>query len=222
MTCSTICMWMQQKSNNAQLLLLLQPFYGSLNFVWDNPGELVSEETFTHSPLLWSSMIDDHPSYASSIYYNPWHPPCSIYVSDSLFAQSLSKFSLVYLLAWLPPLHTPQTSSSNCCLLFAAHAHTIATCFAVLPRLCHLILASFSILYLVSFSLMPHIQHPYLCPLKCHLIFLYYGPGLTFTQHTTLHTTAVISVLIARIYFIQSNYGLHSCISISVHIQHVT
>ena len=30
------------------------------------------------------------------------------------------KFSLVYLLAWHPPLHTPY----NHCLLFAAHAHT--------------------------------------------------------------------------------------------------
>jgi len=25
-----------------------QPFYGSLDFVQDNPGELVPEETFTH------------------------------------------------------------------------------------------------------------------------------------------------------------------------------
>jgi len=26
-----------------------QPFYGSLEFVWDNPGEPVPEETLTHS-----------------------------------------------------------------------------------------------------------------------------------------------------------------------------
>ena len=25
-----------------------QPFYGSVEFVWDNPGEPVPEETFTH------------------------------------------------------------------------------------------------------------------------------------------------------------------------------
>jgi len=35
-------------------------------------------------------MVINHPLSASSIYYNPWHPPCSIYVPDSLFAQSLS------------------------------------------------------------------------------------------------------------------------------------
>jgi len=34
-----------------------QSCYGSLDFVQDNPGELVTEETFTHSHLLWSSFI---------------------------------------------------------------------------------------------------------------------------------------------------------------------
>jgi len=66
----------------------------------------------------------------------------------SLFPQSLSKFSLVYLLAWHPQLHTPYISSSNHCLLFAVHAHTITTCFAVVVRLCHLILVSLPTLYL--------------------------------------------------------------------------
>ena len=34
-----------------------QPFYGSLDFVRDNPGEMVPEETFTHSHLSWSSIV---------------------------------------------------------------------------------------------------------------------------------------------------------------------
>jgi len=33
-----------------------QPFYGSLDFVWDNPGQPVPEETFTHSHLSRSSI----------------------------------------------------------------------------------------------------------------------------------------------------------------------
>ena len=33
----------------------------------------------------------------------------------------------------------------------------------------------------------------HLCPMKCHLIFLSYGPGLTSMQHSTLHITAVQS-----------------------------
>ena len=34
-----------------------QPFYSCLDFVQDNPGEPVPEETFTHSHLSWSSVI---------------------------------------------------------------------------------------------------------------------------------------------------------------------
>jgi len=34
-----------------------QPFYSSLDFVRDNQGEPVPEETFTHSHLSWSSII---------------------------------------------------------------------------------------------------------------------------------------------------------------------
>jgi len=44
---------------------------------------------------------------ASSIYYDPWHPPCSIYVPDSLF----STISLHVFLA-LPPGLAPSTSYS--------------------------------------------------------------------------------------------------------------
>jgi len=34
-----------------------QPFYCSMGFVWDNLGEPVPEETFTHSHLSWSSIV---------------------------------------------------------------------------------------------------------------------------------------------------------------------
>ena len=87
-----------------------QPFYGSIDFVWDNLGELLPEETFTHSHLSWSSIVP------SSIWYDPQHPPCSIHTPDSLFLQSLSKSSLVYLLAWHPPLYTPYISSPMLCV----------------------------------------------------------------------------------------------------------
>jgi len=113
-------------------------------FVRDYPGELVPEETFTYSHLLWASII---------LYLLP--PSIAIYGIFSVqftcltvfFAQSLSKFSLVY------PLYTPYISSSNNCLLFAAHGHTIATCFAVVQRLYHLIVVSLSVLYLEPYLL---------------------------------------------------------------------
>jgi len=67
-------------------------------------------------------MVINHPLSASSIYYDPWHLLCSVYMPDSLFPQSLSKFYSVSLLAWNPPLHTFLHT-----VIFAAHAHTIAT-----------------------------------------------------------------------------------------------
>ena len=142
---------------------------------------LINWITYTHTTVLqltryyvrqhgWAStgrnihpltpiMVINRPLTASSIYYDPWHPPCSIHAPDNLFPQSFSKFFLVYLLAWHPPLHTPYISSPNHCLLFAAHAHSIATCSAVVPRLCHLIVVSLSTLYLeLSCSFKPHIH----------------------------------------------------------------
>jgi len=113
---------------NSHQTIILWPF------VWDYPGEPVPEETFHPiTPIL----IINYVLSISSIYYDPWHPPCSAYVPDSVFAQPLSKSSLFYLLVWHPPLHTPYISSPNQCLLFATHARTIATCHAVVPRLFH-------------------------------------------------------------------------------------
>jgi len=134
-----------------------QPFYGSVEIVWDNPREPVPEETFTLSHLSWTSVI----SYLL--------PPSSVMIHSILpvqftcltvFPQSLSKFSLFYLLAWHPPLHTPYISSPNHCLLFAAHAYTITTCFAVVPRLSSNPSLSLNpLLGTLSCSLMSHI-HP--------------------------------------------------------------
>jgi len=118
----------------------------------------VSRYQKKHSP---TRTYCDHQS-SIFCFLHPWHPPCSIYVPGSLFPQSLSKFSLVYLLAWHPQLHIPYTSSPSHCLLFAAHAHTIATCFAVVLRLCHLILVCLvclsTLLGTLSCSLTPHIN----------------------------------------------------------------
>jgi len=53
-----------QMSNNIHTYTHTQPFYGPMDFVWDNLGEPVPEETFTHSHLSWSSIIPylPHPS----------------------------------------------------------------------------------------------------------------------------------------------------------------
>ena len=97
-----------------------QLFYGSPDFVQHNPGEPVPEETFTHSPLSWSSIM---------LYVLP--PSSMIHGVFSVQFACLTVFfhnlSLLYLLAWHSPFHTPYISSPNHCLLFAARAHTIAS-----------------------------------------------------------------------------------------------
>ena len=111
------------------------------HFAWDYLADLVSEEALTHSHLSY------HPLSASSIYCDPQHPPCSNYMLDSLFAQPLSKSSLVYFLVWNTPVHNPYIFLPNHWLLFATYAHIIATCFAVIWRLCHLFPVSISTLF---------------------------------------------------------------------------
>jgi len=79
----------------------------------------------------------------------------------NLSAQPLSMSSLVYLLVWSPPPNIPYISSSNQCLLFAAHAHTITTCFAVVSILYYLFLVFLLTPYLLgtlSFTLTLHIH----------------------------------------------------------------
>jgi len=56
-------------------------------------GLLVSKPRNTHTQPRWAGtrrdihpltpiVVISHPLSASSIYYDPWHPPCSIYVPE--------------------------------------------------------------------------------------------------------------------------------------------
>ena len=110
-------------------VLLLQLFYGPLSGT-----TRVSQYQKKHSP---THIYPGHQS--SSIYYDHSILPVQ-FTCLAVFAQSLFKSSLLYLLVWHPPLHTPYVSSSNYFLLFTTPANAIATCFAVVLRLCHLIL----------------------------------------------------------------------------------
>ena len=105
--------------NNTQ-----QPFYGPLSGT-----TRVSRYQKKHSP---THHPDHHP-----IFFSFFHLPRSI--GSSLFKLRASQSFCTtflhvlfgHLLVWSPPPHTPYISSPNQCLLFATHAHTIATCFAV-------------------------------------------------------------------------------------------
>jgi len=116
---------------------------------------------------------------------------------DSRFEQPVSKSSLVYLLIWHSPLHTPHISSPNHCLLFAAHIHTIATCFAVVPRLCHLILVSLSLLGTLIFYL--NTTHPLTILISiCHSAtsFSFLTGQVSLPCNILLHTQLLYSLLL--------------------------
>jgi len=61
----------------------------------------VSQYQKKHSPTQPIQNIN-HPLSASSIYYNPQHPPCSIYVLDSFYAQALQ---VLWSISWSGTLH---------------------------------------------------------------------------------------------------------------------
>jgi len=170
-----------------------QPFYGS-GFCPGLPG-WASTRINIHP--LTPIVVINHPLSVSSICYYPWHRPCTLYVPGILLPQSISKFSLVYLLAWHPPLHTPYISSPSHCLLFAAHAHTIATCFAVLPRL--------------SSNPSLSLNHS-LGTLSCSLT-----PLIHLTILISAHWSATtFSFLTARSHFHTTYYFARSCCTISL------
>jgi len=119
------------------------------DFVQDNPGELVPEEKFIHSHLSWSSVI-------------PYLLPPSIIIHGLLpvqftcltvFFHNLSP-SFLWSTSWPDTLHFIILYTF---LHPTAHAHTIATCFAVVTRICHLNLVALSTLYLEHYLVASHL-----------------------------------------------------------------
>ena len=151
-------------------------------FVWDYPGEPIPEETLTHPPS-WSS---------SNLYQllpsTTIHSILLVQITClAIFLHNLFPCPLlVYLLVWSPPPHIPFISSPNQCLLFTAHAHTIATCFAV-SILYHLFLVFLSTSYL---ELCLYLNIAHLCSLKFHLIFFPDRPTYVHTQQIHMHVSS--------------------------------
>jgi len=126
-----------------------QLFYGSLDFLQDNLGEPVRN---IH-PLTQSSLIC-FPHLLRSMD----HGILTVQFMCLRVFPTISLQVFFVLPLGLAP-STSYISSSNHCPLFAAHAHTITICFAVVPKLRHLILVSLNpLLGTLSCSLMPHIH----------------------------------------------------------------
>jgi len=161
-------------------------------YVWDYPGEQVPEETFTHSHLSWSSTIlyQLHPSAVI-------HSILPIqFTWLTVFLHNCSPSPLWYTSCSGTLYFILHTCLHPISAFFHNTSHTVTICFAVVPRLSSI--PSLSQLFTWTPIFYLNVTHPsdhsHLCPLRCHLIFFPYRPGLTSMQHTNMHTTAVQSL----------------------------
>jgi len=137
-------------------------------------------------------MVISHPLSASSIYHDPWHSPCSVYMPDSLFSTISFQVFFGLPLAWHPPLHTPYISSPNqssFCSTCPYHCNLFCCSAEIMSSNPSLSLNS--ILGTLSCSLMPHI-------------------------HLTIPISDSFSFLTARSHFHAAYYFAHNCCTISL------
>ena len=144
------------------------------------------KKTFTHSHLSWSSNILYHflhllQSIASSLFnLRTW-----------LSFATTSVHVLFCVLLDLEPSASYFTQS----LLFATQARTIATCFAAVPRLCHLFLISVSVKYLeISLNATHPADLSNLCWLKFHLFL----PARHYANAGTNYNPLSVSVSVCH------------------------
>jgi len=88
------------------LLLLQQLFYSSRDFVQNKSGDLVPEETFTHSHQSSSSILLI--CFFHLLRSNPWHPPCMICGNSR--KGTLNKKNSVTVCVWSMVTHSRSRS----------------------------------------------------------------------------------------------------------------
>jgi len=133
------------------------PFYGPLSgntWVSRYQRKHSPSHTFADHQLTFICFLHLLRSVASSLFnLHAWQSFCT------------TSFQV---LSWSGTLQFILHTFLHPIIVFATHAHTVTTCFAVVPRLCHLILVFLIPLPgTLSFTLMPLI-HPFLC-YKCPL-----------------------------------------------------
>jgi len=92
-------------------------------------------------------MVIRHPLSAYCIYYDPWHPPCSVYMPDN-FLHNLCP-SFIWSMSWPGNLYFILHTFPHPIIAFfhstCPYYHNLFCCST---RLCHLFLVSHSTLYL--------------------------------------------------------------------------
>jgi len=146
-------------------------------FFWilpGQPGEPVTEETFTHSHLSWSSTIlYQLPPSATIRSILPFQFTCFI-------LHNLSPGPL-WCASWSGTLHFILHTFLHPVIVFCntcPYCHSVTTCCTFVPRLCHLFLVSLLSLTWNYFNVTYPSDDSHLCPLKCQFIFFPYQPGL--------------------------------------------
>jgi len=155
-------------------------------FVPDYPDEPVSEETFKHSHLSWSSIIlyQPPPTIHSIL---PVQFACLTVFLHNFSPSPLWSGTIHFTLHTF--IHQSLSSFHSTCPyyrnLFCCSTETVSS----IPSL-----SLNSLLGTLSFTLMSHIHLTILISARCSAtIFIPYRPGLTSMQHTTSHRTAVQS-----------------------------
>ena len=192
------------------------------------------DETFTHSHQSWSSIILH--LFPPSITIHGILPVQFTCLTDLL--HNLCP-SFLWFISWYGNLHCIlHTFLHPIIVFFLQHMPKPSQLFCCSTEIIssNPSLSLNSLLGTLDFNSTHPSDHSHLCPLKCHLIFFSYRPGLTSMQHTISHTTAVQSLSRYQWYIFigkqwyqvpeffpsNSNSGLRSCISISIYTQHVT
>jgi len=122
--------WCFYNANNWHHQHQEQPFYGPLSgTTW------VSRYQKKHSP---THHPDHHPIFIS-IFHLLRSTASSLFKLRAWQSFCTTSFHVLFALpvGLEPSTSFPYISSPNQCLLFTTHAHTIATCFAVVPKSYH-------------------------------------------------------------------------------------
>jgi len=137
-------------------------YYYTTTILWLSglcPGQPGWAGTTRNIHPLTPIVVINHPLSASSIFYDPWHPPCSVYIPDSFSTISLQVFFGLHLglaPSTLYAIHFFTQSLSSFCSTCPYH-HNLFCCSTEIMS-SNPSLSLNPLLGILSCSLVPHIH----------------------------------------------------------------